>query len=61
MEDDFMKIYQDTAAKRAAVNDMTPQKQGIHNQLTANSTPEKTEVDQFTTILEPLDRRVLKT
>jgi len=56
-----MKIYQDTAAKRAAVNDMTPQKQGIHNQLTANSTPEKTEVDQFTTILEPLDRRVLKT
>lgn len=39
---------------------MTPQKQGIHNLTTANSTPEKNEVDDFTKILEPLDRRVLK-
>ena len=39
---------------------MTPQKQGIHNLVTANSTPEKNEVDDFTQILDPLDRRVLK-
>jgi len=39
---------------------MTPQKQGIHNLVTANSTPEKNEVDDFTKILEPLDRRILK-
>jgi len=39
---------------------MTPQKQGIHNLITANSTPEKNEVDDFSRILEPMDRRILK-